>query len=110
MSEILKQSLQYLFLTIIVSSIFAPIMISILYKFNQVSGIKRSKIGAGEGDNTLFMKIMKSATTNGTPNMGGILIWIVVPLMVLLLVPLTPIIKVFLFGFILFGFWGFIDV
>jgi phospho-N-acetylmuramoyl-pentapeptide-transferase len=110
MSEILKDSLEKLFLSTIVSAIFAPLMISILYKFNQVSGIRRSKIGAGDGDNTLFMKIMNSATTNGTPNMGGILIWIVVPLMVFLLVPMTPIIKVFLFGFLLFGFWGFIDV
>lgn len=110
MIDILKESLVALFLTTIVSAIFAPIMISILYKFNQVSGIKRSKIGAGEGDNTLFMKIMKSGTTNGTPNMGGVLIWIIVPLMVLLLIPLSPIIKVFLFGFALFGFWGFIDV
>lgn len=110
MAEVLKDSLEKLFLATIASAIFAPVMISILYKFNQVSGIRKSKIGAGDGDNTLFMKIMNSATTNGTPNMGGILIWIVVPLMVFLLVPMTPIIKVFLFGFLLFGFWGFIDV
>lgn len=85
-------------------------MISILYKFNQVSGIKKSKIGATQGDNTLFMRIMNSTLTNGTPNMGGILIWVVVPTLVALLVPITPVIKVFLFGFVLFGFWGFIDV
>jgi phospho-N-acetylmuramoyl-pentapeptide-transferase len=53
---------------------------------------------------------MNSTLTNGTPNMGGILIWIVVPALVALLIPIEPIIKVFLFGFILFGFWGFIDV
>lgn len=110
MIEILKTSLEALFITTIVSVIFAPIMISILYKFNQVSGIKKSKIGGGEGDNTLFMRIMNSTLTNGTPNMGGILIWIVVPALVALLVPITPVVKVFLFGFLLFGLWGFIDV
>jgi phospho-N-acetylmuramoyl-pentapeptide-transferase len=56
------------------------------------------------------MKLMNSAKTNGTPNMGGILIWIVVPAMVLLLVNVTPVIKVFLTGFLLYGLWGFIDV
>jgi phospho-N-acetylmuramoyl-pentapeptide-transferase len=110
MVEILKSSLEKLFISTIVSVIFAPIMISILYKFNQVSGIKKSKIGATDGDNTLFMRIMNSTLTNGTPNMGGILIWIVVPILVALLVPMSPVLKVFLFGFILFGFWGFIDV
>jgi phospho-N-acetylmuramoyl-pentapeptide-transferase len=110
MQEILKISLEALFITTVVSAIFAPIMISILYKFNQVSGIKKSKIGAGDGDNTLFMRIMNTTLTNGTPNMGGILIWIIVPTLTFLLIPLTPLIKVFLIGFVLFGFWGFIDV
>ena len=110
MTDILKTSLEALFLATIVSAIFAPFMISILYKFNQVSGIKKSKIGGGDGDNTLFMKIMKTNLTNGTPNMGGILIWFVVPVVILLLIPLTPLVKVFLVGFVLFGFWGFIDV
>ena len=110
MTDILKTSLETLFIATVVSAIFAPIMISILYKFNQVSGIKKSKIGAGDGDNSLFMRIMNSTLTNGTPNMGGILIWILVPLLTLALVPVTPVIRVFLIGFALFGFWGFIDV
>lgn len=104
--DILKNSLQALFLTIVSSALLAPIMINLLYKFNQVSGIKKSKIGGGDGDNTLFMKIMKSTTTNGTPNMGGVLVWVVVPIMTLLLVPVTPVIKTFLFGFILFWIVG----
>ncbi len=110
MSDILKTSLELLLATVIFSIIFAPIMINIMYKFNQVSGIKKSKIGGGDGDNSLFMRIMKTTTTNGTPNMGGVLVWIVVPAITLLFVPLTPIIKVFLFGFLLFGLWGFVDV
>ena len=91
--DILKNSLQALFLTLVSSALLAPIMINLLYKFNQVSGIKKSKIGGGDGDNTLFMKIMKSTTTNGTPNMGGVLVWVVVPIMTLFLVPVTPVIK-----------------
>ena len=82
MTEILKKSIELLFISILVSVVFAPIMISFLYKFNQVSGIKKSKIGGGEGDNTLFMKIMKTATTNGTPNMGGLMILVIVPILV----------------------------
>lgn len=110
MTEILKKSIELLFISILVSVIFAPIMISFLYKFNQVSGIKKSKIGGGEGDNTLFMKIMKTTTTNGTPNMGGLMILVIVPILVLLFVPITEVIKVFLIGFVLFGIWGLIDV
>jgi phospho-N-acetylmuramoyl-pentapeptide-transferase len=110
MSEILKKSLEALFISTVASVVFAPIMINLLYKFNQVSGLKKSKIGGGEGDNSLFLKIMNSTKTNGTPNMGGVLIWILVPLLTYFLVPMTPILKVFLIGFGLVGFWGFIDV
>ncbi|HQC39462.1 MAG TPA: hypothetical protein PK804_02290, partial [Candidatus Dojkabacteria bacterium] len=102
--------IELLFVSTIISTIFAPIMISALYKFNQVSGIKKSKIGATDGDNSLFMKIMKTTTTNGTPNMGGLIILVVVPLTILLFMSITEIIKVFLIGFILFGIWGLIDV
>ncbi len=110
MTEILKKSLELLFFSVIASAIFAPIMISFLYKFHQVSGIKKSKIGGGEGDNTLFMKIMKTSTTNGTPNMGGLLVLVIVPIIALIFLTLTPLIKVFLIGFVLFGIWGLIDV
>ncbi len=110
MSEVLKRSLELLFISVVASAIFAPIMISFLYKFNQVSGIKKSKIGGGDGDNTLFMKIMKTTITNGTPNMGGLLIMVIVPLITLIFVEMTPLIKVFLIGFVLFGVWGLIDV
>ena len=110
MNQELKRSIELLFVSTIVSAIFAPIMISILYKFNQVSGIKKSKIGATDGDNTLFMKIMKTTTTNGTPNMGGLIILVIVPLIILLFLPMTEVLKVFLIGFILFGIWGLIDV
>lgn len=110
MLEVLKESLNYLLISTLASIIFAPLMIGILYKFNQVSGLKKTKLGSGEGTNSRFMRIMNSTQTNGTPNMGGILIWIVVPLITYIFVPITPILQVLLLGFILFGFWGFIDV
>lgn len=110
MQDTLKNSLQLLFLAVGASIIFAPLMISMLYKFNQVSGIKKTKVGIGDGDNSLFMKIMKTTTTNGTPNMGGLIILVIVPIIILLTVPITDVVRVFLIGFVLFGIWGLIDV
>ncbi len=110
MIQILKESLNYLLISTVASIILAPIMIGILYKFNQVSGIKKTKLGSGDGTNSVFIKIMNVTQTNGTPNMGGILIWLVVPLIMYILVPLTPVLQVLLTGFLLFGLWGFVDV
>jgi phospho-N-acetylmuramoyl-pentapeptide-transferase len=110
MTDILKESLKYLFISTIVSALFAPILINILYKLNQVSGIKKTKLGSGDGTNSIFMRIMKTTQTNGTPNMGGILIWIIVPIISYIFIPLSPQLYVLLFGFLLFGFWGFVDV
>ncbi|MDD3474573.1 MAG: hypothetical protein PHP08_01550 [Candidatus Dojkabacteria bacterium] len=110
MLGILKSGLEDLFITTFASILFAPIMISLLYKFNQVSGIKKTNLAEGKGTNALFLRIMNTQKTNGTPNMGGLLIWILVPLISYLLLDITPVIKVLLIGFIIFGFWGFIDV
>lgn len=110
MIEVLKESLQYLFISTTISILFAPIMINILYKFNQVSEIKKTKLAIGDKTNSVFMRIMRTTTTNGTPNMGGILIWIVVPLVTYIFAPQFPQLNVLLAGFLLFGFWGFIDV
>lgn len=110
MIDILKESLKYLFISTIISTLFAPIMIGLLYKFNQVSGIKKTKLGSRDGTNSIFMRIMKSTQTNGTPNMGGILIWIIVPLVTYFFTPMFPALRPLLIGFLLFGFWGLIDV
>lgn len=110
MIPILKESLNYLFISTLASIIFAPIMIDILYRLNQVSGLKKTKLGSGDGSNTVFLKIMNATKTNGTPNMGGVLIWIIVPIITCIFVPITPLLRVLLIGFILFGFWGLIDV
>jgi len=111
MLSILKETFYSLFIAVFISILFAPIMIEILYRLNQVSGVKKSKTGGMEGgDNSVFMRVMRVAKTNGTPNMGGILIWIVVPLVAYFLLPMTPMLKTFFLGFLLFGLWGFIDV
>ena len=110
MIDILKESLKYLFISTVVSALFAPILISILYKFNQVSGIKKTKLGSRDGTNSIFMRIMKTTQTNGTPNMGGVLIWIIVPIISYIFIPISPQLQALLIGFLLFGFWGFIDV
>lgn len=110
MLDILRESLQYLFISTIISILFAPLMIGLLYQLNQVSGIKKTKLGSREGTNSIFMRIMKSTQTNGTPNMGGVLIWIVVPIVTYFFTPMFPALRPLLIGFLLFGFWGFIDV
>jgi phospho-N-acetylmuramoyl-pentapeptide-transferase len=110
MLETVKNGLGDLFISTFTAVVFAPIMFSLLYKFNQVSGIKKTQLAEGKGTNALFLRIMNTQKTNGTPNMGGIMIWILVPFLTYFLVDLTPIIKVLLIGFTLFGFWGFIDV
>jgi phospho-N-acetylmuramoyl-pentapeptide-transferase len=110
MLEALKSGFVHFFIATLTAIIFAPIMISLLYKFNQVSGIKKTKLAEGKGTNALLLRIMNTQKTNGTPNMGGLIIWILVPFLTYLLTDLTPILKVLLIGFALFGFWGFIDV
>lgn len=110
MISILKESLDYLLISTVASIVLAPLMIGILYRFNQVSGLKKTKLGSTEGTNSMFLRIMNSTKTNGTPNMGGVLIWIVVPIITYIFAPMTPLIQVLLIGFLLFGFWGFVDV
>jgi phospho-N-acetylmuramoyl-pentapeptide-transferase len=110
MLEALRSGLSDFFISTVTAILFAPIMISLLYKFNQVSGVKKTKLAEGKGTNALFLRIMNTQKTNGTPNMGGLMIWILVPILTYILVDLTPVIEVFLIGFSLFGLWGFIDV
>ena len=110
MLDVLKSGFEDLFITTLAAIIFAPIMISLLYKFNQVSGVKKTKLAEGKGTNALFLRIMNTQKTNGTPNMGGLIIWILVPLISYLLLDITPAIKVLLIGFVIFGLWGFVDV
>lgn len=111
MQDIIIDSLGYMLISIVVSAFLAPVMINILYKFNQVAGHKKSKLGGGmEGDNSLYLKVMKAEVRNGTPNMGGILIWIIVPLLAKLILPQSNFLSVLTTAFIIWGAWGFLDV
>lgn len=110
MTLIVKEALIYLFISALASVVFAPIMIGFMYKFKQVSEVKENKLGSFKGTNRLFTKIMNVDQINGTPNMGGVLIMIIVPLITAIFVPLTPQLKVLLIGFVVFGFWGLLDV
>lgn len=86
-------------------------MIRYLYRFNQVAAHKKTKLGGGiEEDNTLYLRIMNVSGKNGIPNMGGIMVWVVVPFTILLTLDLTPLIVVLIWSFVLFGAWGFLDV
>jgi phospho-N-acetylmuramoyl-pentapeptide-transferase len=110
MFEIIKESFNALFFSIIASALFAPVMIGFMYKFKQTVEIKASKAGIDGKSNTLFRKIMNVEETNGTPNMGGVLILIVVPIITALTMEITTSLQILLIGFILFGFWGLVDV
>jgi len=108
-AELLRDCLKYFFISFAASALFAPIMIELLYRFNQVRILKKTKLVSGES-NELYMKIDHSEERNGTPNMGGILIWLIVPAIIAFTMDLSPLIRVFIIAFLLFGFWGFLDV
>lgn len=110
MFEIIKESFNALFFSILASALFAPVMIGFMYKFKQTVEIKASKAGIDGKSNALFRKIMNVEETNGTPNMGGVLILIVVPIITWLTMDMSPALQILLIGFILFGFWGLVDV
>ncbi len=110
MLEIIKDSFNALFFSIIASALFAPVMIGFMYKFKQTVEIKASKAGIDGKSNALFRKIMNVEETNGTPNMGGVLILIVVPIISLLTMEMNSSLQILLIGFVLFGIWGLIDV
>lgn len=109
-SEFIKEALNLLFISLVSSALFAPLMIGFMYKFRQTSEIKESKSGIDGRSNSLFRRIMHVEETNGTPNMGGVLIMIIVPIVMWFTGDLTDQIKILLLGFILFGFWGLADV
>lgn len=109
MQETVINTFHALFLSFALSAAFAPLMIDLLYRFNQVAEHKKTKLGGGMGgDNSVFLKDHQHK--NGTPNMGGIIIWVIVPLTILFMVPTSSFRTVFLVGFLLLGLWGFIDV
>ncbi|MBN1374215.1 hypothetical protein JW962_02685 [Candidatus Dojkabacteria bacterium] len=87
----------------IVSTIFAPLLIKLLYKLQFTVQHRMMK----DKSNEEFIKIHGHKT--GTPGMGGILIWTVVPIVTLILFGFTPLTIAFSASFGVWGFLGFID-
>ncbi len=111
MDSTIINTFHLMFLSMVLSAIFAPFLIGLLYKFGQVATHKKEKLGSGiGGDNSLYLKIMHVSDKNGTPNMGGILVWLVVPLVALLFIDKSPLRNLFISSFLVVGFWGFLDV
>lgn len=111
--DILLHIFNSLFTAFIIAAVFAPIMINILYRANQTAAHKKAKLGGGiEEDNSLYLKIMNVSGKNGIPNMGGILVWLVVPLTMWITLDLgkNQAYNLIIFSFLIFGFWGFLDV
>lgn len=111
MQDIVIETIEKLTISALAAAVFAPIMINLLYRTNQVVEYKKSRLGGGVSEkdtNDVFNSIMTGKS--GTPNIGGMMVWVVVTIMVFLLIERTSVIEAFLVGFILFGLWGFIDV
>lgn len=109
--DTVKTSILYLLLSGAITMILAPIMINVLYTFRQTADHQKSKLGGGmKGTNALYLKVMKATGKNGTPNMGGVLIWLIVPAIALIFLPKNEIFNLFNIGFLVLGFWGLVDV
>ncbi len=93
------------FLSFAAAAILTPIIINLLYRLNMTV---RHVVNKDE-KNKDFVKIHGWKT--GTPNMGGIMIWIIVPLGLILLniSGAFPEFKPLIWGFIIFGLYGFVD-
>lgn len=87
----------------VLSAIFAPILISLLYRLHLTVQHKLMK----DKSNESFFKL--HSHKSGTPNMGGILIWLVVPLLTLLLVGVNTSTATFSITFFIWGLIGLID-
>lgn len=103
LNSLISDSIYYLFITFLVSSALAPLLIALLYKlhFTVRHIVNRDKL------NKEFVKI--HGWKSGTPTMGGILIWITVPVICWIVLPHTITLKGFVIGFWIFGLVGIID-
>jgi phospho-N-acetylmuramoyl-pentapeptide-transferase len=108
--ELVVEWIEYFLISFLFAIIIAPILIRLMYKYGQVSILKETKQGLSSNSNSLFMQIMDRTKTNGTPNMGGILILLTVPLVSFSFLNISSGIRILLYGFILFGLWGLVDV
>lgn len=109
MENVIYDAMKYLFYAMAAATIFAPIMITFMYRLGQVSIVKKTKLKNFKGSNSLFYKVMNRDVQNGTPNMGGVMIMLITPIVTFLVVDPSPQLKVLLIGFLLIGLWGVIE-
>jgi phospho-N-acetylmuramoyl-pentapeptide-transferase len=105
---------------LILGIILFPLSIRLQYKYNQTTKHKNNSLGGGAGGiNSLWMKIQPEEQKNNVPNMGGIPIWLGLPIGLFILkifnvLPQSffnnPILQIFLVMFLTYGLVGFIDV
>lgn len=102
-SDILSLSLVYFFVTFVVSFLIAPVVIDLLYRLKLTVRHVVNK----DKKNKEFVSIHGWKT--GTPNMGGLLVMLMVPAMIFFFTPRSLANSVLLGGFILLGIYGFLD-
>ncbi len=102
--EIVHDIAKYFLISFVVSAIFIVPLINLLYKIKFIASHKLMK----NGFNKIFFKINKDRSKIGTPSLGGILMWIVVPALWLLLFD-NPFARALALVFFLIGLYGFID-
>ncbi|WKZ30129.1 MAG: hypothetical protein QY314_05020 [Candidatus Dojkabacteria bacterium] len=78
-------------------------MTDLLYKFHFTA----KHILTGDKMNEEFVRL--HAHKSGTPSLGGILIWLTVPVVLMILFPHIPFVNATAFIFFIVGFYGFLD-
>ena len=99
----LSNALTLSILSFIITAIFAPLLIQLLYKFKFVVTHRLLP----DKTNKEFLRIQ--GHKSGTPNMGGLMIAFSVFLVVLFFFPAAPLKNLFLIGWVIFTGYGFID-
>lgn len=101
--ETLNEFLRFTSISFILAAILAPLIINVLYN----GGIVVQHVLMRNRVNEEFVKLQKHKS--GTPTMGGLIVVIPFIVLLLMLVPESPLRNVFLVGVILFSLYGFID-
>ena len=94
---------KYFFIGFIAAAVWVVPLIDLLYKLKMIANHKKIK-----GINAIFYKINKERAKIGTPSLGGILIWLTVPVIWLAFFH-TPFSRAMALIFFLIGLYGFID-
>lgn len=103
-AALVTEFLYSFFISGVAAALWVVPLIGILYKLKFTAQHKLMK----SGENKVWMQIRGYETT-GTPSLGGILIWLTVPVVLLLLYPGIKLVQAVSAIFLLFGLVGFVD-